>query len=228
MILQLNKWKSSNTECSNSDRITYTPALRQVISRQRSTPTIHRHWLYRLFPTVILTSGYFTPCARKATRTNTCSRQWIAYTAVETTKTIRYWRTNVLYSRLRVTECLPKPVLVFVEHRSEMPPSGQIHPNVESMMIQTPTSPQNECSQTAIRRRARQAEWMRFPKWTIVWLETVNVNRGDIVLILFAIGLISAGDVGIWAVGTGTDLRHVGYFRVKTTTTEVSTVQGTF
>jgi hypothetical protein len=50
---------------------------------------------------------------------------------------------------------LLRPVSKFEIHRSIIPPSGQIHPNVLSMIIQTPVSPQNECSQTAIKRRAR-------------------------------------------------------------------------
>jgi len=49
---------------------------------------------------------------------------------------------------------LLKPVFIFDVHLLEILPSGQIHPKVESIIIQTPTSPQNECSQTAIKRRA--------------------------------------------------------------------------
>lgn len=51
---------------------------------------------------------------------------------------------------------LLRPVFIFAEHRSAIPPSGQMHPNVESMIIQTPSVPQNECSQTATKRRAIQ------------------------------------------------------------------------
>ena len=54
------------------------------------------------------------------------------------------------------------PVMAFEVHRSAMPPSGQIHPNVESMIIQTPTSPQNECSHTATSRRAVQINTDKF------------------------------------------------------------------
>lgn len=39
-------------------------------------------------------------------------------------------------------------------HLCEISPSGHIHPKVVSITIQTPSSPQNECSQTATKRRA--------------------------------------------------------------------------
>jgi len=50
---------------------------------------------------------------------------------------------------------LRRPGSIFEIHLDIIPPSGQIHPNAVSMIIQTPASPQNECSQTAIKRRAR-------------------------------------------------------------------------
>ena len=46
------------------------------------------------------------------------------------------------------------PAVGLETHRSDIPPSGQMHPKVESIIIQTPSFPQNECSQTATKRRA--------------------------------------------------------------------------
>ena len=50
---------------------------------------------------------------------------------------------------------IPTSVFVSEVHLSAILPSGQMHPKVESITIQIPTSPQYECSQTAIKRRAR-------------------------------------------------------------------------
>ena len=66
----------------------------------------------------------------------------------------------VEYSNYLKNICLSIDLLVggftFETHLSDIPPSGQMHPKVESIIIQTPSFPQNECSQTATKRRARK------------------------------------------------------------------------
>jgi len=62
------------------------------------------------------------------------------------------------------------PGFGFEKHLSDIPPSGQMHPKVESIIIQTPSFPQKECSQTATKRRARKSKTFQTKKKRIIIL----------------------------------------------------------
>ena len=71
----------------------------------------------------------------------------------ETTK-INFLQSILFLSSIHI----PTSALALVVHRSAIVPSGQMHAKFESMTIQTPASLQYECSQRAIKRRARKSK----------------------------------------------------------------------